>query len=274
MPNNTVIDGGRSPIHLYSWDQPSPRYVAVIVHGYGEHAGRYEHVAQALSAAGAAVYAADYPGHGRSEGEPALVTDIDDFVADTEKVVSRARGEHAGLPLVLIGHSLGGMVATRYAQTHPGELAALVLSGPVIGGNPDIMGLVALPEIPEIPIDPGMLSRDPAVGAAYAEDPLVYHGPFKRATLEALVEAVDRISGGGPLGEMPTLWIHGEEDPLAPLTQAREAIERVRGPQLEEKIYPGAKHEIFNETNGDEVLADVSGFVDRAMTAAASANAR
>jgi alpha-beta hydrolase superfamily lysophospholipase len=268
MVHESEISGARAPLHMYCWDQGSPRYVAVLVHGYGEHAGRYEHVASALGEGGAVVYAVDYPGHGKSDGEPALIDDLDTFVIDTERVVAHARQRHPGLPLVLIGHSLGGVVATRYAQKQGDGLAALVLSGPVIGGNPDILGLVALPEIPEIPIDPSILSRDPAVGQAYAEDPLVYHGPFKRTTLEAIVAAVERVAAGGSVGDVPTLWIHGESDALAPLAQARDAIERVRGSALEEIVYPGARHEVFNETNKVEVLADVTRFIEGALSKA------
>jgi alpha-beta hydrolase superfamily lysophospholipase len=271
----TEIAGGRTRLRVYRWEHDPPTCVVVIVHGYGEHAGRYAHVAAALGRRGANVYAADYPGHGKSEGEPALIDDLEAFVVDTERVVAHARDTDPELPLVLIGHSLGGIVATRYAQQHGDELAALVLSGPVIGGNPDILGLVALAEIPEIPIDPAMLSRDPQVGRAYAEDPLVYHGPFKRVTLEALVTAIDHVAQGGSLGDVPTLWIHGEEDPLAPLPQAREAIARVRGSDLHEIVYPGARHEIFNETNKEEVLGDVVRFVDQALTRSTTgANAR
>jgi alpha-beta hydrolase superfamily lysophospholipase len=268
MPVDTEIQGSRGPIKLYSWEGGDPRYVAVLVHGYGEHAGRYAHVADALVGHGAAVYAADYPGHGRSAGERALIENVDHLVADTERVVTHARAAHPGLPLALIGHSLGGIVATRFAQQHGEQLSALVLSGPAIGGNPDILGLVALPEIPDIPIDPSWLARDPEVGRRYAEDPLVWHGPFKRATLEALVAAVEQVASGGSLGSVPTLWIHGEQDPLVPLAPAREAIERVRGPQFEERIYSEARHEIFNEINKEEVIADVTAFLNRALEAA------
>jgi len=261
------LQGVKGRVQLYRWDAESPRYVAVLAHGYAEHAGRYEHVAQALVESGAAVYAADHLSHGRSEGEQALVEDIEDIVADTGQVVATARSEHAELPLVLIGHSMGGIIAARYAQEHGDELTALVLSGPAIGGNPDLFGLVQLPEIPDIPLDPDWLSRDPAVGRRYAEDPLVYSGPFKRATLEALVASVDTVAAGGDLGSLPTLWIHGEQDPLCPLPQAREAIERIRGSRLEEKIYRGARHEVFNETNQDEVIGDVTAFLDRTLAA-------
>jgi alpha-beta hydrolase superfamily lysophospholipase len=86
----------------------------------------------------------------------------------------------AGLPVAMIGHSMGGMIAARYAQLHPGELAALVLSGPVIGTLKGITALFGMEVIPSDPIPPSVLSRDEEVGRAYSEDTLVWHGPFRR----------------------------------------------------------------------------------------------
>src|SRR3954470_17717425 len=256
---STQIDGR---IALHRWSAENPTFTAVIVHGYGEHARRYDHVAEALVGIGADVHAPDHLGHGESDGERASIQDMEVLVDDTARVVEDARN---GLPVVMIGHSLGGIVATRYAQRADHGLAALVLSGPVIGGNPDLLGLVNLPEIPEIPIDPAILSRDPETGRAYAEDPLVYHGPFKRETLQAIVDSIDAVAAGGDLGDLPTLWIHGEQDFLAPLAHARPAIERIRGSVFEERIYEGAQHEVFNETNRDEVIAGVVDFIQRAL---------
>ena len=173
----------------------------------------------------------------------------------------RATAEHPDLPVVLIGHSLGGVIATRYAQRHMHELAALVLSGPVIGGNPGFEPLLAMDPMPDIPIDLAALSRDPAVGEAYAADPLIYHGPLHRESLQTIFDAVSTIAQG-PKFELPTLWIHGELDPLAPYPATREAVDRLRTDQVAEKMYPGAMHEIFNETNQDEVIADVIAFID------------
>jgi alpha-beta hydrolase superfamily lysophospholipase len=262
------LQGVKGKVLLYRWETESPRYVAVVSHGYAEHAGRYEHVAQALVAGGATVYADDHLSHGRSDGELGLFDDIEDMVTDTVQVVATAHGEHPELPVVLIGHSMGGIIAARFAQEHGDQLTALVLSGPAIGGNPDLFGLVQLPEIPDIPLDPSWLSRDPEVGRRYTEDPLVYSGPFKRPTLEALVASAGTVAGGGDLGSLPTLWLHGEADPLCPLPQAREAVERIKGSNFEEKIYPDARHEIFNETNQDEVIGDVMAFLDRTLAAA------
>ena len=99
-----------------------------------------------------------------------------------------------------------------------------MISAPVIGGNPDIEALLGMDPIPDVPIPPEALSRDPEVGRAYAADPLVYHGPFKRATLEALFGAVRDVAAGPSFGALPTLWIHGEHDGLAPLAPTLEAI--------------------------------------------------
>jgi len=257
----TEIDGARGRIAVHTWSSDRPTFVALIVHGYGEHARRYDHVAAALVGAGAAVYAPDHLGHGESDGERVSIQTMEDLVDDTARVAELARTERPGLPMVMIGHSMGGIIATRFAQRDGHGLSALVLSGPVIGGNPALFGLIELPEIPEIPIDPSVLSRDPAVGRAYAEDPLVWHGPFKRETLQAFIDSVALIAVSGDLGDLPTLWIHGEQDALAPLEATRPAFERIRGSAGSEHIWPGAQHEVLNETNRDEVIAEVVEFL-------------
>jgi len=263
-----TLKGTRGRIVISEWRAGEPRYIALLSHGYGEHVARYDHVARRLLDGGAVVYGPDHLGHGRSDGERVLVESVDDLVSDLRSVAQQARAEHPGLPLAIVGHSMGAIVATRYAQSHAGELDALVLSGAVIGGNPGFEALLAMDPIPEIPIDPETLSRDPQVGEAYAADPLVWHGAFKRRTLEAMFEAIDAIAAGPALGSLPTLWVHGEEDALAPLELTREAVARIRGARLEERIYEGARHEVFNEINSDEVLDDVASFLERTLTPA------
>jgi alpha-beta hydrolase superfamily lysophospholipase len=260
-PRHDVLQASHGEYHVHSWGHPDAYYLVLIAHGIGEHARRYDHVADALVADGAAVYAPDHYGHGHSAGERALVADIEAYVDDLHLVAQRAGAEHPGLPVVLIGHSLGGVIATRYAQRYMHELAALVLSGPVIGGNPAFEPLLAMDPMPDVPIDLAALSRDPAVGEAYAADPLIYHGPLHRQSLQTIFDAVQTIAQGPKL-ECPTLWIHGELDPLVPYAATREAGDRLRTDQVAEKMYPGAMHEVFNETNQDEVIADVIAFID------------
>lgn len=253
---------GRIVGRRWSGDAP-PRFVVLLAHGYGEHAGRYQHVADRLVAIGADVYAPDHRGHGRSTGEPALVPDMDEVTNDLHLVADLARDEHPGLPLVLVGHSMGGLIATRFAQLFGDELAALVLSGPAIGTNDGLEFLLSLDEIPDIPIDPTILSRDPAVGEAYAADPLVYHGPFRKETVQAFVDGIGAVGFGPGFGALPTLWIHGTNDQLVPYEPVAATMEQLRGDAFEQVAYDGAAHEVFNETNRDQVLDDVVAFLER-----------
>ena len=124
---------------------------------------------------------------------------------------------------------MGGLIAARFAQRYGDELTALVLSGPIVGGNPAFGMLLEMDPIPEIPIDPSILSRDPDVGAAYAADPLVYHGPFHKATLQALAGSAEVVAEGGTFGDLPTLWLHGAADQLVPYDITAETMERIRG---------------------------------------------
>lgn len=265
-----TFDGSQGTIAARSWSDPaaSPRYVAVLVHGYGEHIGRYDHVAAALVEHGAVVYGLDHLGHGESEGERVLVDDFADVVADVDQLVSTARDAWPDVPVVMIGHSMGGMIAARFAQLHGDVLAALVLSGPAVGDFELLGQLLALDEMPDLPLDPAVLSRDPAVGEAYAADPLVWHGPFKRPTVAAMVATIDAITAGGSLGDLPSLWIHGSDDQLVPIDGTRVGIERLHGPRHRQHEYAGARHEVFNETNRADVLRDVTRFIDDVLAGA------
>lgn len=257
--------GTRGAVNARIWADGEPRYVAVLVHGYGEHLGRYDHVADVLVRHGAVVCGPDHAGHGRSAGDRVLVEDFADVVADLHTVVEAARGDHPDLPVVMIGHSMGGLIAARYAQLHGAGLAALVLSGPVLGRWHVVEELLPLDAMPDEPIDTSTLSRDPAVGRAYTEDPLIWHGPFKKPTVRALDDALRRVGEHGSLGALPTFYVHGEADELVRPRDTRVGIDAIRGDDLTERLYPGARHEVFNETNRDEVLADVTAFIDRVL---------
>jgi alpha-beta hydrolase superfamily lysophospholipase len=262
QPTTWSFTGSQGSIHAQSWaGDTDPTHIVILVHGYGEHIGRYDHVADALIAAGAVVFGLDHMGHGKSDGPRAIVTDFDDVVADVDQLVDTALERHPRLPVVMIGHSMGGLIATRYAQTHGDRLTALVLSGPAIGRMELIDQLLQLDEIPDIPLDPEVLSRDDAVGAAYAADPLVWHGPFQRPMLEAMSKANGQVDEAGSIGELPLLWVHGAEDQLVPIDGSRSGVDTVKGSNFQAIDYPGARHEIFNETNQTEVLADVTGFI-------------
>jgi alpha-beta hydrolase superfamily lysophospholipase len=262
VADRITIKGSEGDVSVAVWDRPDPKRIVVLAHGYGEHIGRYVHVADALVDRGAAVYGPDHLGHGESAGEQALVDDFDRIVDDLHLVTELARERHPGRPVVLLGHSMGGLIATRYAQRY-GGLAGLVLSGPAIGLSVVIRDWLGAPELPDDPIDVAVLSRDLSVGEAYANDPLVYHGGWKRPTLEAFMAADAAIEAGGGFGDLPTYYVHGEADELVPMVVARPWVERLAGSDFTERVVPEARHEVFNETDKDETIRQVADWIER-----------
>jgi alpha-beta hydrolase superfamily lysophospholipase len=259
-----TMPGQLGAIHTRRWEVDDARGRVVLVHGYAEHIGRYEHVAAALNGAGWSVYGLDHLGHGRSEGERARIEDFTPVVEDVHTIVGQAKAANPGQPVAMVGHSMGGGIATRYAQLHPGEVAALVLSGPVIGTLRGFTSILGLEEIPADPLPGELLSRDPEVGRVYGEDPLVWHGPFKRATLLAIADLLLDLALDADQVTGPVLWQHGEDDQIVSVSGSRRGIELLRNADVTERIYPGARHEIFNEINQAEVLADTVAFLDEA----------
>lgn len=239
-------------------------WLAVLSHDYAEHIGRYRQVSMALTTAGAVVVGHDHTGHGQADGERGLVADIEDLVSTQHAVIKQAMADHPGLPVVLIGVGMGGTIAARYAQRYPGRLAALVLVAPILGVWP-MLDLLADDDLTQVAIDPATLSRDPSACADYAADPMVWHGPLRRETLKAFDKCLRTIDFDHPLGdELPGLWLHGECDELVSEADARTGMDRIRGLRFAEQQYPGARHDLFHETNSAEVLADLISFVRRA----------
>jgi alpha-beta hydrolase superfamily lysophospholipase len=138
-----------------------------------------------------------------------------------------------------------------------------VLSGPAVGLAPVLQDWLAAPEPPSDPIDVATLSRDPAVGEAYAADPLVWHGGWRRPTLEAWVAAEAAIAAGPGFGDLPLLYVHGAEDQLVPVALARPVIERLAGPDSELHVLAGARHEVFNEIDKAQTIDLVARFAER-----------
>lgn len=247
-------------VHVERWPATDAARLVVLVHGYGEHIGRYRHVAGALASRGAEVMGPDHVGHGRSSGDRVLVEDFESLVEDLRQVVEQAQSD---LPVVMVGHSMGGLIAVRYAQRHGAQLAGLVLSAPAVGLRPLMEAWLDEPELPAEPIQGPVLSRDPGVGEAYDADPLVWHGSWKRPTVEAWVAAERAIEADGGFGDIPLLYLHGSEDKLVPVRMARPVVERLAGPDSETHIFDGARHELFHELNKDAVVDLVASFAAR-----------
>ncbi len=262
------FDGSEGRVFYRRWDPAVPPVrIVLIVHGYAEHGGRYGHVAEMLTRRRSVVYADDHLGHGRSDGERALITDFEHVVEDLHTLGAIARAEHPGIPLVLVGHSMGGLLVARFAQRWPDEVAGVAFCGAVIGDWQWARDVLALPELPHVPFDAEALSRDPRVGASYAADPLVYHGQYKRGLLEAEVSTLDSFDRDIDRLTMRVLFLHGTSDPFVPYERSLEAVRQMPTHDLTVHVYDGARHEVLNETNRDEVVGHLADWLDQIASA-------
>ncbi len=258
--------------------ESEPRAVIVIAHGASEHSDRYAHVAARLVGEGYAVYAIEHRGHGRSEGPRALLDRLDRAVADLDVVVARATAEHPGLPVFLLGHSMGGTIALSYTIDHQDRLEGLMLSGPLaaLEAAPAHMRVAArvlsalAPGLPLVELDPGQVSRDPAVVAAYVEDPLVHHGKLPVRTISELAGAIDRFPREVGRITLPTLIMYGTADGLCPTAGSVMLAENIGATDLTVRPYEGLYHEILNEPEQDRVLDDMCAWLSARAAAVAS----
>jgi acylglycerol lipase len=259
---------GVGGVNLYcqSWLPDGPVHaVLLIAHGAGEHSGRYVHVAKRLVEEGYAVYALDHRGHGRSGGHRALVDRVEHTVSDLDALVVQAAGEHPGVPVFLLGHSMGGAIALRYAIAHQERLTGLILSGPLaaLEAAPAAQRIAAkvisviAPRLPVFAVDPTLVSRDPAVVEAYRTDPLVHHGKLPARTVAELAAAVESFPDAVRAITVPTLIMYGTADRLAPPSGAVMLSERIGSDELTVKSYEGLYHEILNEPEQQRVLDDL-----------------
>ncbi|PXX05154.1 alpha/beta hydrolase [Mycolicibacterium moriokaense] len=248
-----------------------PRGVVVLAHGLGEHARRYDHVAQRLGESGLITYALDHRGHGRSGGKRVYLRDISEYTGDFHTLVGIAADDHPGLKLVVLGHSMGGAIVFTYGVEHPDDYTAMVLSGPVVAAQDAVssvkmfvakmLGKIA-PGLPveELPAD--AVSRDPEVVAAYIADPLVHHGKIPAGIARAFLGIAETMPQRAGALTAPLLVVHGEQDKLVPAAGSRHLVECVGSTDVHLKVYPELYHEVFNEPERDVVLDDVASWIE------------
>ena len=259
-----TFDGSVGNVHYEKWGPSGDASsIVVFVHGYAEYAARYAHVAERLIAEGAVIYGEDHMGHGHSDGERALINDFAEVVADIRRLVDIAVSEHPGLPLIMIGHSMGGLLTSRFAQTYPEDVSAIGLLGAVIGDWTWAREALAAPDLPPASTDFAGMSRDLATVHAYATDPLIYRDKYKRPLLVAEMVALDQFQADIDKLTMPVLFCHGDDDPYVDYRTSLAAVEAMPSSDKTIRVYEGARHELVNETNREEVIEQISAFVQK-----------
>jgi alpha-beta hydrolase superfamily lysophospholipase len=250
------------------WPVPDGRRrwaTLLLVHGLGEHSGRYEHVGARLADAGVEVHAYDQRGFGASGGRRAWVDRWSRYHDDLAERLAATRAAAAGGPVVLYGHSLGGLVALGYALSARPQPDALVLSAPALDADipawkralARVLGVAAPNLAVKNALDTSVLSRDPEIGARYLADPLNHHFTTTRLGMEFIREQTRCRAALGEL-RVPTMVIHGAADRLVP-TDASAPLGDL--PAVTRRTYPDLRHETHNEPEWESVVDDVVGWL-------------
>jgi acylglycerol lipase len=270
-----VRDGLRLPTRAWVPDDPAAvRAAIVVVHGLGEHIGRYDAVATRLVREGYAVHGYDQRGHGYAPGPRCQVDRFERLIDDLGDVVAAVRAAGNGRPLVLMGHSMGGVVALRAVQTGAVEPDLLLLSAPTMRDGTEVPGWLRglvmrlagpFPSLPTVRIDAGALSRDPAAVAAYRQDPAVFHGPVKARIGTEMARHGELALAEAARVKPPLLIVHGKADRLSQPGASGELQRALHGRDATLKLYDDGPHEMLNDPLRDRVLADILAWLDERL---------
>jgi alpha-beta hydrolase superfamily lysophospholipase len=265
----SAVDGLRLYVRRHAGEHP--RGEVIIVHGFGEHSGRYAALTDHLVRNRYSITAYDHRGHGLSDGLPGHVDRFDEYEDDLDKVVASVRGRGQNRNLFLIGHSMGGLVSLRYLAQKGAGIAAGVISAPLIElavhapAHKLMIARVGARVAPRMrlgnEIDPAVLSRDPSVGLAYAADPLVNRVVSPRWFTEA-TRAMEEVKQRAPRITLPLLVLHGTEDKLASVQATRRLFEQLGATDKQLGIYEGYYHELFNEPEKQQIFDRVTHWLD------------
>lgn len=261
-------------LHRTKWlSEGNSKAAVVLVHGQGEHSGRYAYAAKALNAQGFDVFSGDLPGHGRSGGRRGHIRRFEEYLAALAAWIEEAQEHAAGRPLFLFGHSFGGLIAARYAQTaaDASRLAGLVLSSPAFRIKFPIprwkqnMGLYLDHLLPMLRLPSGLdqqrATRNEEIARAAAQDPLMVYKVSVRFYNEMLRAQAAALAEAGRI-RLPLLLLHGADDEIIAPEESLVFGQRVSSPDKEVRLLPGLHHEIINEPERDDVLREITGWMD------------
>jgi alpha-beta hydrolase superfamily lysophospholipase len=247
--------------------QPAGHYALINVHGLGDHSGLYPMVAEFFSTRGVPVWAFDARGNGRSPGRQGHVDRWATYRDDLHRFVGLVR-ERDGLPIALLGHSLGGLMVLDFAIEHPGEAAAIAAAAPPLGSIGTSPALIALATVvsgiwPGFRLQTGLdlsrVARDPAVRDAILSDPLFHRWASARLGTETL-KTRDRIHRDADQIRDPVLILHGDDDQMVSIDGSRRLAARLRG-RVMLREYPGAWHALFADVGHEARLADLAAWL-------------
>ncbi len=268
----TFTGTGGAEIYHQCWlPDDHPNAVLVVAHGLAEHSGRYMNLVSHFVPLNIAVYALDHIGHGKSDGRRVFVERFQDYIEPLDTLVDMARDQHPDLPLFLVGHSMGGLIAAVYLLDFQHKLRGAVLSGPGVKVPDDISRATImagkffsriLPKLGIIALEADAVSRDPAVVKAYLDDPLVYNGKVTARLGAEMLKTMEQLALVSFMITLPVLIVQGGADRLVDPAGARTFHDRIGSKDKTLTIYDGLYHEVFNEPEHPRVLADVQAWIE------------
>jgi acylglycerol lipase len=261
----------QAEIFWQSWlPEGEPRAVLLVVHGIGEHSGRYMNLVNHFVPKGYAVYGLDHFGHGNSDGTRVFVEQFNDFTDTLKTFFDQICAAQPGKPVFLVAHSLGGLIGCTYLLDHQDELAGSVISAPGIKVSDSISQATILasklfsrlaPKMGIATLDAAAISSDPAVVQAYSDDPLVYNGKVTARLAAESLDAMQRVTREVNTIHLPLLVVQGTADKLVDPGGATMLYEQAASQDKTLKMYKGFYHEVMNEPGRAQVLGDIEAWL-------------
>jgi len=259
-------------IYYQTWlPEGDPKAAIIIVHGLGEHSGRYDNVVDHMVPLGYAVYGFDLPGHGKSDGTREFVEQFKDYSDTLTTYRKMVEGWQSGKPIFLLGHSMGGLITTQYLIGHSKDFSGAVISAPAITVPENITQMTITlgklfskiaPKLGVMALDANMISKDPAVVEKYVHDPLVFHDKTTARLSAELLKTMMQVDQDMEKITVPMVIVQGSEDKLANPQGAKTLYAQAGSMDKTLKIYDGLFHEVFNEPEKALVLSEVASWLE------------
>jgi acylglycerol lipase len=270
MLRSETFRNGELILFFRSWHPAgTPRGVVVIVPGFNSHSGYYTWVGEQFVADGLAVYALDLRGRGQSDGERFYIDSFADYVSDVASFVRLVKSRERGLPVFLLGHSAGGVVACLYAIDHQSELAGLICESFAHQVPAPDFALAVFKGISHVAPHARILhlknedfSRDPSVVAAMDADPLIDHETQPTKTLAEMVRADERLKNNFRNITLPVLILHGTSDKATRPSGSQLFFDTAGSKDKTLKMYNGMFHDLLNDVDKEVVLSDITRWID------------
>ncbi|MDP2269698.1 MAG: lysophospholipase [Archangium sp.] len=252
---------------VQSWrPQGETKGTLIIVHGLKDYADRYLDFALAAARRGYAVHALDLRGHGDSQGDRVWVERFEDYLADLGQFVARVQAAEPNKPLFLLGHSMGGAIATLYTLNEKPKLAGLITSAAALetdapAGVVKVVSVLT-PRLAIFELDDSNFSRDPKVVESMKTDPLIYDGKGPARTASELLGAIASLREKAPTLTVPLLTLHGSIDKVTPPTGSAWLVEQAGSKDKTHRAFPGLAHDLLHEPEREQVIEVILGWLD------------